>query len=110
MKIGVSKEEECELLWRFIASVSKNATTLLSVFAETRTAINADYNRLAKTDGDHDEPDWEEISKMLLSTTDGFMDSVKEYCLAYTKILLDLRESLQVSEETDEETDEEVVQ
>ena len=103
MKIGVSKEEECELLWRFIASVSKNATTLSSVFAETRMAINEDYNRLAKTDGDHDEPDWEEISKMLLSTADGFMDSVKEYCLAYTKILLDLQESLQVSEETDEE-------
>ena len=103
MKISVSKEEECELLWRFIASVSKNVVTLSSVLAETRIAINEDYYRLTKTDGDHDEPDWKEISKMLLSTTDGFMDSVKEYCLAYTKILLDLQESLQVSEETDEE-------
>ena len=91
------------MLRRFIASVSKNVVTLSSVLAEARIAINEDYNRLAKTDGDHDEPDWEEISKMLLSTTDGFMDSVKEYCLAYTKILLDLRKSLQVSEETDEE-------
>ena len=98
------------MLWRFIASVSKNATTLLSVFAETRKAINEDYNRLAKTDGDHDEPDWEEISKMLLSTADGFIDSVREYCLAYTKIFLDLHGSLQVSKETDEKTDEEVVQ
>ena len=105
MKISVSKEEECELLWRFIASVSKNVVTLSSVLAETRIAINEDYYRLTKTDGDHDEPDWKEISKMLLSTTDGFMDSVKEYCLAYTKILLDLQESLQVSEETDEEVE-----
>ena len=110
MKTGVSKEEECELLWRFIASVSKNVATLSSVFAETRKAINEDYNRLTKTDGDHDEPDWKEISKMLLSTADGFIDSVKEYRLANTKIFLDLRESLQVSKETDEETDEEVVQ
>ena len=93
------------MLWRFIASVSKNVVTLSSVLAETRIAINEDYYRLTKTDGDHDEPDWKEISKMLLSTTDGFMDSVKEYCLAYTKILLDLRESLQVSEETDEEVE-----
>ena len=93
------------MLWRFIASVSKNVVTLSSVLAETRIAINEDYYRLTKTDGDHDEPDWKEISKMLLSTTDGFMDSVKEYCLAYTKILLDLQESLQVSEETDEEVE-----
>ena len=91
------------MLWRFIASVSKNVVTLSSVLAETRIAINEGYYRLTKTDGDHDEPDWKEISKMLLSTADGFMDSVKEYCLAYTKILLDLQESLQVSEETDEE-------
>lgn len=93
------------MLWRFIATVSKNVTTLSSVFAETRKAINEDYERMAKVDGDYDEPDWEEISKMLLSTTDGFMDSVKEYFLAYTNILLDLQETLQVSEETDEEED-----
>ena len=105
MKIGVSKEEECELLWRFIATVSKNATKLSSVFAETRKAINEDYERLAKVDGDYDEPDWKEISEMLLSTIDGFMDSVKEYCLAYTNILLDLQKTLQVSEETDEEAE-----
>lgn len=93
------------MLWCFIASVSKNATTLSSVFAETRKAINEDYNRLAKVDGDHDEPDWKEISEMLLSTIDGFMDSVKEYCLSYTNILLDLQKNLQVSEETDEEAE-----
>ena len=31
------------MLWRFIATVSKNVTTLSSVFAETRKAINEDY-------------------------------------------------------------------
>ena len=105
MKFGVSKEEECELLWRFIATVSKNVTTLSSVFAETRKAINEDYGRLAKVDGDYDEPDWKEISEMLLSTTGGFMDAVKEYCIAYTNVLLDLQETLQVTEETDEEAE-----
>ena len=93
------------MLWRFIASVSKNAATLSSVFTETRKTVNEDYNRLAKVDGDYDEPDWKEISKMLLSTIDGFMDSVEEYCLAYTNILLDLQETLQISEETDEEAE-----
>ena len=93
------------MLWRFIASVSKNATKLSSVFAETRKAINEDYERLAKVDGDYDEPDWKEISEMLLSTIDGFMDSVKEYCLAYTNLLQDLEGSLKSPEETDEEAE-----
>lgn len=106
MKIGVSNEEECKLLWCFIASVSKNATTLSFVFAETRKAINAineDYNRLAKVDGDHDEPDWKEVSKMLLHAFMEFTDYAKEFCLAYTSMIKELKTALKVSEETDEE-------
>lgn len=103
-KITVSKEKECELLWRFVASVSDNTTVLASVVAKVCKTIDEHHERLTDVEG-NDEPDWKEISMMLLGTVDGFMEFVKKYCLAYTNVLRELKGSLSVSEETDEEVE-----
>jgi hypothetical protein len=97
-KITVSKEKECEMLWRFVTPASENVTSLASALAKTREVIAKQYKALTDTD----EPDWKEISLMLLGTTKGFMDFVKDYCLAYANMLQELRGSLSVSEETNE--------
>ena len=101
-KITVSKEKEFELLWRFVMPVSENVTFLSSALAKTREVIDNHYERLTDVDG---EPDWKEISTMLLGTTDGFMDFIKEFCLAYANMLRELKGSLSVSEETNEEAE-----
>lgn len=98
--ITISKEKECETLWRFITPVSGNMTSLASVLAKTREIIDGHYERLTNVDG---EPDWKEVSMMLFGTVDGFMDYVRGFCLAYTELIQGLRETLGVSEETDEE-------
>lgn len=94
-KITVSKEKECELLWRFVAPTSENVTSLASALAKTREVIAKQYKALTDTD----EPDWEEISLMLLGTTDAFMDYIKDYCLAYAKMLQELKKALNVEED-----------
>lgn len=99
-KITVSKEKECETLWQFLKPACENVTSLTSVLAMTHETIEKHYERLTNVDG---EPDWREISMMLFGITGGFMDYVKDYCLAYAKLLQELREKLSVSEETNEE-------
>lgn len=97
--ITVSKEKECETLWRFLEPVCKNVTSLTSVLAKTHGIIGKQYETLTDVDG---EPDWKEISMMLFGITGGFMEYVEDFCRVYAKLLQELRETLTVSEETNE--------
>lgn len=96
-KITVSKEDECKTLWGFVKPVSENVTTLASIRAMVCKTIGEHYERLTKVE-DGDEPDWREISMMLLGTVDGFMDYVRDYCLAYVDLLQELKKALNVEE------------
>ena len=100
MKIGVSKEEECKMLWQFLVPASENVYALADSIEKIRKFVNDNFKSL--THGD-DEPDWKKVSTMLLCAHVEFTDYAKEFCLAYTSMLNQLKTALKVSEETDEE-------
>lgn len=102
MKIGVSKEEECKRLWQFLVPASENVSALADGVKNIREFVNDNFTSLTHRD---DEPDWEEVSKMLLHAFVEFTDYAKEFCLAYTNMIKELRTALKVSEETDEEAE-----
>lgn len=95
------------MLWQFLVPASENVSALADSIKNIREFVNDNFTSL--THGD-DEPDWEEVSKLLLHAFVEFTDYAKEFCLAYTSMINELRTALKVSEETDEKTDEEVVQ
>ena len=102
MKIGVSKEEECKMLWQFLVPASENVGSLADGIKNIREFVEDNLTSLMHGD---DKPDWEEGSKMLLHAFMEFTDYAKEFCLAYTKMTKELRTALKVSEETDEEAE-----
>ena len=98
MKIGVSKEEECKMLWQFLVPASENVSALADGIKNIREFVEDNLTSL--THGD-DKPDWEEVSKLLLHAFMEFTDYAKEFCLAYTSMINELRTALKVSEEWD---------
>ena len=90
------------MLWQFLVPASENVSTLADSIKIIREFVND--NLASLTHGD-DEPDWEEVSKMLLHAFVEFTDYAKEFCLAYTSMLNQLKTALKISEETDEEAE-----
>ena len=98
MKFNVSKEEECKMLWQFLVPASENVSALADGIKNIREFVEDNLTSL--THGD-DKPDWEEVSKLLLHAFMEFTDYAKEFCLAYTSMINELRTALKVSEEWD---------
>lgn len=102
MKFNVSKEEECKMLWQFLIPASENVCSLADGIEKIREFVNDNLASLTHTD---DEPDWKKVSTMLLHAFVEFTDYTKEFCLAYTSMLNQLKAALKVSEDTDVEED-----
>lgn len=102
MKIGVSKEEECKRLWQFLVPASENVESLANGIKNVRDFVKDNSASLTHGDG---EPDWKEVSTMLLHAFIEITDYAEEFCFAYTSMIKELKTALKVSEETDEEAE-----